>query len=128
MSPKWHIGERIRGRREIYEIFKGGRCVVYVVYDHVAYPLCYYFIINRERHMPTKRKEGIPSTPKRKQAFDQKFISPRQLAIRWDLSLSAVYHGEADVNLLRRISFGRSIRFLLSEVEAVEAQKIALAN
>jgi hypothetical protein len=43
--------------------------------------------------MPTKRKEGIPSTPKRKQAFDQKFISPRQLAIRWDLSLSAVYHG-----------------------------------
>jgi hypothetical protein len=24
--------------------------------------------------MPTKRKEGIPSTPKRKQAFDQKFI------------------------------------------------------
>jgi predicted DNA-binding transcriptional regulator AlpA len=78
--------------------------------------------------MPTKRKEGIPSTPKRKQAFDQKFISPRQFAIRWDLSVSAVYHGNADVNLLRRISFGRSIRFLLSEVEAVEAQKIALAN
>ena len=78
--------------------------------------------------MPTKRKESIPSTPKRKQAFDQKFISPRQLAIRWDLSVSAVYHGNADVNLLRRISFGRSIRFLLSEVEAVEAQKIALAN
>ena len=43
--------------------------------------------------MPTKRKEGIPSTPKRKQAFEQKFISPRQLAIRWDLSVSAVYHG-----------------------------------
>ena len=78
--------------------------------------------------MPTKRKEGIPSTPKRKQAFDQKFISPRRLAIRWDLSLSAIYDGRADVNLLRRISFGRSIRFLLSEVEAVEAQKIALAN
>ena len=78
--------------------------------------------------MPTKRKEGIPSTPKRKQAFDQKFISPRRLAIRWDLSLSAVYNGRADINLLRRISFGRSIRFLLSEVEAVEVQKIALAN
>lgn len=78
--------------------------------------------------MPTKRKEGIPSTPKRKQAFDQKFISPRRLAIRWDLSLSAVYQGRADVNLLRRIPFGRSVRFLLSEVEAVEAQKIALAN
>lgn len=78
--------------------------------------------------MPTKRKEGIPSTPKRKQAFDRKFISPRRLAIRWDLSLSAVYQGRADVNLLRRIPFGRSVRFLLSEVEAVEAQKIALAN
>ena len=78
--------------------------------------------------MPTKRKEGIPSTPKRKLAFEQKFISPRQLAIRWDLSLSAVYHGEADVHLLRRISFGKSVRFLLSEVEAVEAQKIAFAS
>jgi len=78
--------------------------------------------------MPTKRKEGIPSTPKRKQAFDQIFISARRLAIRWDLSLSAVYHGHADVNLLRRISFGRSVRFLLSEVEAVEAQKIDFAS
>jgi hypothetical protein len=78
--------------------------------------------------MPRKRNEGIASTPKRKQAFDQKLISPRRLAIRWDLSLSAVYQGRADVNLLKRISFGRSIRFLLSEVEAVEAQKIALAN
>jgi hypothetical protein len=78
--------------------------------------------------MPTKRKKGIPSTPKRKQAFEQKFISPRQLAIRWDLSLSAVYHGDADVNLLRRISFGRSVRFLLSEVEAIETQKIVLAS
>ena len=73
--------------------------------------------------MPTKRKEGIPSTPKRKQAFDQKFISPRQLAIRWDLSVSAVYHGNSDVKLLRRIPFGKSVRFLLSEVEALEAQK-----
>jgi hypothetical protein len=80
-------------------------------------------MINRERHMPTKRKEGIPSTPKRKQAFDQKFISPRQLAIRWDLSLSAVYHGHADVNLLRRISFGRSVRFLLSAVERLKHKK-----
>lgn len=78
--------------------------------------------------MRTKRKGGIPSTPKRKQAFEQKFISPHRLAIRWDLSLSAVYNGRADVNQLRRISFGRSIRFLLSEVEAVEAEKIALAN
>ena len=78
--------------------------------------------------MPTKRKEGIPSTPKRKHAFEQKFISPRQFAIRWDLSVSAVYHGHADVNLLRRMSFGRSVRFLLSEIEAVEAQKIGLAN
>jgi len=74
----------------------------------------------------TKRR--YPLNTKTKQAFEQKFISPRQLAIRWDLSLSAVYHGDADVNLLRRISFGRSVRFLPSEVEAVEAQKIALAS
>ena len=31
MSPRWQIGERIQGRWEIYEIFKGGMCVVYVI-------------------------------------------------------------------------------------------------
>jgi predicted DNA-binding transcriptional regulator AlpA len=74
----------------------------------------------------TKRRYSFNAATKT--SFDQKFISPRQLAIRWDLSVSAVYHGHADVYLLRRISFGRSVRFLLSEVEAVEAQKIALAS
>lgn len=78
--------------------------------------------------MPTKPKREIPTTPKKTRAFDQKFISPAQLARRWDLSESSIYHGNADAKQLTRIPFGRSIRFLLSEVEALEAQKLSLAT
>jgi len=49
--------------------------------------------------MPTKRKEDTLSTPNGKQAFEQKFISLRRLAIRWDLSLRAFYSGRVDVYL-----------------------------
>ncbi len=52
-----------------------------------------------------------------------------QLAERWGLSRSAVYHGNSDVSLLRRIPFGKkSVRFLLSQVEEVERQKLQLGN
>lgn len=78
--------------------------------------------------MPTKPKEGIPTTTKKADAFDKKFISPSKLAKRWDLSLSSVYHGNADVERLKRIPFGKSVRFLLSEVEAIETEKIRLAS
>jgi predicted DNA-binding transcriptional regulator AlpA len=79
--------------------------------------------------MPTKPKDEIPTSPKRRQAFDQKFISAKRLAERWGLSRSAVYHGNSDVSLLRRIPFGKkSVRFLLSQVEEVERQKLQLGN
>jgi len=70
----------------------------------------------------------IPTTPKKAKAFDQKFLSARTLAKRWDLSLSAVYHGDSDVARLKQISFGRSIRFLLKDVEAVQDEKSAAAS
>jgi hypothetical protein len=75
-----------------------------------------------------KTNNTIPTTPKRARAFDQKFLSARTLAKRWDLSLSAVYHGDSDVARLKKISFGRSIRFVLKEVEAVEDEKITGAS
>ena len=34
MPPALEIGDRIEGRWEIYQIFKGGMGIVYIVYDH----------------------------------------------------------------------------------------------
>jgi predicted DNA-binding transcriptional regulator AlpA len=75
--------------------------------------------------MPTPRQRKIPTTPKKQRDFDRQFISPKDLAQRWGLSKSAVYHGNSDVSLLQRIPFGKkNVRFLLSQVEEVERQKL----
>ncbi|HEY2923152.1 MAG TPA: serine/threonine-protein kinase [Candidatus Binatia bacterium] len=34
MATHWKIGDRIEGRWEVYQIYKGGMGIVYVVYDH----------------------------------------------------------------------------------------------
>src|SRR5882724_7624882 len=34
MATPWKIGDRIEDRWEIYQIFKGGMGIVYIVYDH----------------------------------------------------------------------------------------------
>ncbi|HMG73349.1 MAG TPA: hypothetical protein VK582_07605 [Pyrinomonadaceae bacterium] len=67
--------------------------------------------------------DEIPKTPKKAKAFDQKFMRPDELATRWGLSLSSVYQGKSDVSLLRRIKFGKSVRFLRQQVVQVEEQK-----
>jgi predicted DNA-binding transcriptional regulator AlpA len=77
--------------------------------------------------MPSGAKSEIPTTPKRGKAFNQKYISARELAFRWGVSDSAIYHGKCDARLLHRVQFGRSVRFLLHEVEALEARKEGLA-
>lgn len=74
--------------------------------------------------MPSKRKEQIPTTPKKQKAFEQKYISAPQLAVRWGVSTSAIYHGNCDARLLRRISLGpRTIRLLLKDVIELEEKK-----
>lgn len=79
--------------------------------------------------MPTKRKQLIPTTPKKQRVFERQFISAKDLAQRWGLSKSAVYHGNSDVSLLQRIPFGKkNVRFLLSQVEEVERKKLNLAR
>lgn len=79
--------------------------------------------------MPTERKQPIPTTPKKQQIFDSQFITAKDLAQRWRMSKSAVYHGNCDVSLLRRIPFGKkSFRFSLSQVEEVEQQKLGLVT
>lgn len=75
-------------------------------------------------HMPDKRKQPVPSTPKKQKAFEQKYISPQELAVRWAVSPSAIYAGKCGARLLRRITLGpRTIRFLLKEVIELEEKK-----
>src|SRR2546423_114952 len=34
MAPLWRVGDRIRNRWEVHHIQRGGRWIVYFVYDH----------------------------------------------------------------------------------------------
>jgi len=43
--------------------------------------------------MPAKRKQQIPSTPKKQRAFEQKYISPQELAVRW----APIHYQDTDV-------------------------------
>jgi predicted DNA-binding transcriptional regulator AlpA len=60
---------------------------------------------------------------KRAEAFERKYISAAELAVRWDVSASAIYQRKCGSNALSAIRFGRSIRFLRSEVEALEERR-----
>lgn len=75
-----------------------------------------------------KSNNSIPTTTKKAKAFEHKFMRPDELAVRWGLSLSAVYQGKADVSLLRKIYFGKSLRFLRQEVIQIEEQKLEMAS
>ena len=70
--------------------------------------------------MPSKRIERHAGTSKKSRHFEKRYISASELAIRWSVSKSAIYHGNCSSHALSAIRFGRSVRFLLSEVEAFE--------
>jgi len=55
--------------------------------------------------------------------FDKKYISVAELAARWSVSQSAIYSRKCGSNALRAIRFGRSVRFLRSEVEDLERKR-----
>lgn len=69
------------------------------------------------------RPPKIPRRSKRAEAFERRYISPVELAVRWSLSTSAIYHSKSAIDGLRVIRLGRSIRFLRSEVEALERNR-----
>ena len=64
-----------------------------------------------------------PSQEKSAEAFERRCISPTELAVRWSVSTSAIYHSNGAINGLNVIRLGRSIRFLRSEVEALEKRR-----
>ena len=73
-----------------------------------------------------KTDKSIPATPKKVKEFERKFMRPDELADRWGLSLSAVYQGKSDVYLLKRVYFGKSLRFLRQQVIQVEEEKLGV--
>jgi predicted DNA-binding transcriptional regulator AlpA len=57
-----------------------------------------------------------------------KYLSVNQLAVRWGISPSTIYMCRGGTDRLRRVRFGKLVKFLLSEVEAVEAERIRAAK
>lgn len=56
-----------------------------------------------------------------------RFITASELANRWAISESAVYHGKCGTAKLMRVRFGNSLRFLREEVERIDQQSISLS-
>jgi predicted DNA-binding transcriptional regulator AlpA len=71
------------------------------------------------------RRLKITHRSKRAEAFERRYISPLELAARWSVSTSAIYHSKGVINGLKVIRLGKSIRFLRSEVEALERNREA---
>lgn len=57
-----------------------------------------------------------------------KYLSVNEIAARWGISPSAVYMCRCGTDRLRRFRFGKSVRFLLSEVEMLEAEMLRKAK
>ena len=63
------------------------------------------------------------SFPKRSKRFEQRYISVSELAARWSVSASAIYSRKCGSHALTPIRFGRAVRFLRTEVEALERDR-----
>jgi hypothetical protein len=60
---------------------------------------------------------------KRISKFEQKYLSVAELATRWSVSPSAIYSGKCGTDALTPIRFGKALRFLLTQVEALERDR-----
>ncbi len=57
------------------------------------------------------------------------FISPKNLAKRWDCSASSIYHLCCESDALTRVKLGKkAVRFVLEEVIELEKKRIAQAK
>ena len=75
-----------------------------------------------------KKKSGTTDIKQPDQNRKDQFITPSELATRWAISESAVYHGKCGTSNLTRVRFGNSLRFLREEVERLEKQLINKAS
>jgi predicted DNA-binding transcriptional regulator AlpA len=79
--------------------------------------------------MRTMRKSHDSiSAQQSNQHRNDRFITVSELAARWAISESAVYHRKGGTGSLTRIRFGNSLRFLREEVEKIEKELIRKAS
>lgn len=76
-----------------------------------------------KKTMSSKEFTEIPNDPREREAFDRQFMTPKDLAVRWRVSESAIHHRKADSDKIRRFRFGRAVRFLRQEVYDFENRK-----
>jgi predicted DNA-binding transcriptional regulator AlpA len=65
-------------------------------------------------------KSTAGRTARKARVYEKRYISVPELAVRWDVSTSAIYHGKCGLEVLRTIRIGRSVRFLRTDIEAFE--------
>lgn len=73
--------------------------------------------------MASNETEHSAGSSKKPRTFEKRYISVPELAARWSVSRSAIYHGGCGSNALTTIRLGRSVRFLRTEVEALERNR-----
>ena len=54
---------------------------------------------------------------------ERRYVSVAELAIRWSISPSAIYARKCGTNALTPIRLGRSVRFLRTQIEELEASR-----
>lgn len=75
-----------------------------------------------------RKSRGSVSAQQSEQHRNDPFITVSELAARWAISESAVYHRKGGTASLTRIRFGNSLRFLREEVERIERDLIKKAS
>ena len=75
--------------------------------------------------MPSRDFTNIPTDPDEREEFDRQYMTPKDLAARWKVSESAIHHGKANSNRIRRFRFGRAVRFIRQEVYDFEKTLLA---
>ena len=75
-----------------------------------------------------KKDRDSVSAQKPDQHRNDPFLTVPELAERWAISESAVYHGKCGTAGLTRIRLGSKLRFLREEVERIEKDLIKKAS
>jgi hypothetical protein len=75
--------------------------------------------------MPSTEFTNIPTDRDEREEFDRQYMAPKDLAARWKVSESAIHHGKANSNRIRRFRFGRAVRFIRQEVYDFEKTLLA---
>jgi len=63
----------------------------------------------------------MPNARAREKEVERRYVSVAELAIRWSISPSAIYARKCGTNALTPIRLGRSVRFLRTQIEEMEA-------